>query len=342
MKYKFPFLWTASSLLLPSTNMTLHAQTAAEQGKLWDLEEPVFVGTSTEFIQMSSQISGRVNYRAPNIILSLLYFQNNGAGQEDLTIACNNYIQSFGKLELSTPLQIHDWAFNVVDGYLYTVEKNSNILYRIDSYSGDVTPLGEVPILSGNNFSYGAVYFDASGNFYVSSHQTGTIYIVFEVHTLEINGTMNSNVFTSGPSNSLNDGVRCSTAIGVTTVLYTMASSTVNSEEKELELSDLSFTNKDSIERIITQYNLGKYQNVNSTFNETQNKLNFSFVSGYKSPCSSVIYEINRKRKESYNTTLKTGLNDFSVDNDNWKMGFTLFVKSNGQNYKSSNVVVMD
>lgn len=131
----------------------------------------------------------------------------------DLNPASSNYAKSIGTMELSSSPLIHDWAFNAVDGYLYTVEKNSNILYRIDSQTGTVTAIGEVPILSGNNYTYGAVYFDASGNFYMSSNQTGTIYIAYEVHTLEVNGAINSNLFASGPSSSLNDGARCPTAI---------------------------------------------------------------------------------------------------------------------------------
>ncbi len=131
----------------------------------------------------------------------------------DLNPASSNYTKSIGTIELSASLVIHDWAFNAVDGYLYTVEKATNILYKIDSQTGTVTAIGEVPILSGNNYTYGAVYFDASGNFYMSVNQTGTIYIAYEVHALEANGAINSNLFASGPSSSLNDGARCPTAI---------------------------------------------------------------------------------------------------------------------------------
>jgi hypothetical protein len=113
---------------------------------------------------------------------------------------------------LSQNISVHDWAFNAVDGNLYTVEKNSNILYRIDPNNGSVLSLGEVPILTGLTYTYGAVYFDASGRFYVSANQTGTIYVIQNVQDLNTTGIMNSNLFAFGPSSSSNDGARCPTA----------------------------------------------------------------------------------------------------------------------------------
>lgn len=64
-----------------------------------------------------------------------------------------NYTQHQATEVLSQNISIHDWAFNAVDGQLYAVEKNSNILYRINPLNGVVTPLGEVPILAGNNYT---------------------------------------------------------------------------------------------------------------------------------------------------------------------------------------------
>lgn len=130
----------------------------------------------------------------------------------DLDPESTNYTQHQETAALSQNINIHDWAFNAVDGNLYAVEKNSNILYRIDASNGNVHALGEVPILSGLNYTYGAVYFDADGRFYVSANQTGTIYVIQNVQTLVTNGTMDSNLFAFGPSSSSNDGARCPTA----------------------------------------------------------------------------------------------------------------------------------
>lgn len=130
----------------------------------------------------------------------------------DLNPESANYGGYISTESLSQGFSIHDWAFNAADGYLYSVEKNTNILYRIDPANGDVQSLGEVPILSGLSYTYGAVYFDLSGRFYVSANQTGTIYVIQSVQNLDGVNTMDSNLFAFGPSSASNDGARCPTA----------------------------------------------------------------------------------------------------------------------------------
>ena len=130
----------------------------------------------------------------------------------DLDPNSATYSQHLATESLSQNLSIHDWAFNAVDGNLYAVEKNSNILYRINPTTSIVESLGEVPILSGLSYTYGAVYFDASGRFYVSANQTGTIYVIQSVQDLSPSDDMDSNLFAFGPSSASNDGARCPTA----------------------------------------------------------------------------------------------------------------------------------
>ncbi len=130
----------------------------------------------------------------------------------DVNPESDNYGAYITTKSLSKSLSIHDWAFNAVDGKLYTVEKKTNILYRIDAETGAMESMGEVPILSGLNYTYGAVYFDASGRFYVSANQTGTIYVIQNVQDLNGINAMDSNLFAFGPSSSQNDGARCPTA----------------------------------------------------------------------------------------------------------------------------------
>ncbi|CAL2082513.1 conserved protein of unknown function precursor containing a type A C-terminal secretion signal [Tenacibaculum sp. 190524A02b] len=130
----------------------------------------------------------------------------------DLDPTSPSYLTSLGTGTLSQGIVVHDWAFNALDNLLYTVEKGTNKLYRIDITTGIVENLGEVPILSGLNYTYGAVYFDNMGNFYVSANQTGTVYIINEVTNLTNGSTINSNIFAFGPSSSSNDGARCPTA----------------------------------------------------------------------------------------------------------------------------------
>ncbi|WP_237275407.1 DUF6923 family protein [Tenacibaculum ovolyticum] len=130
----------------------------------------------------------------------------------DLDPNSATYSQHLATESLSQNISIHDWAFNAVDGNLYAVEKNTNILYRINPTTSIVESLGEVPILSGLNYTYGAVYFDASGRFYVSANQTGTIYVIQSVQDLSPSDDMDSNLFAFGPSSASNDGARCPTA----------------------------------------------------------------------------------------------------------------------------------
>ncbi|KGL58540.1 T9SS type A sorting domain-containing protein [Polaribacter sp. Hel1_85] len=139
-----------------------------------------------------------------------------GAGTKYYTIDLNpeseNYTKFISQGTFSLNLSIHDWAFNSVDGHLYTVEKGTNHLYRINATTSEIIDLGEVPILTGLNYHFGAVYFDASGRFYVSANQTGTVYMIKDVQGLEVGGEMESNLFAFGPASSSNDGARCPTA----------------------------------------------------------------------------------------------------------------------------------
>ena len=130
----------------------------------------------------------------------------------DLNPDSENYTQHQATESLSQNISIHDWAFNAVDGQLYAVEKNSNILYRINPENGEVSALGIVPILDGLSYTYGAVYFDNEGRFYVSANQTGTIYVIQAVQTIETVDDIESNLFAFGPSSASNDGARCPTA----------------------------------------------------------------------------------------------------------------------------------
>ncbi len=132
--------------------------------------------------------------------------------QIDLDPTFPDYELSLTTHKLSQNISIHDWAFNAVDNQLYAVEKGTNILYRIDPSDGIVSALGVVPILPELNYTYGAVYFDSEGRFYVSANQTGTIYMIQSVQDIVSEEDIESNFFAFGPSSSSNDGARCPTA----------------------------------------------------------------------------------------------------------------------------------
>ena len=129
----------------------------------------------------------------------------------DLNPESNNYLEYIGEFTLNNNINIHDWAFNAVDGKLYSVEKSSNHLYRITADTGVVEDLGVVPILASFNYAYGAVYFDLEGNFYVSANETGSVYKINNVQTINVLGIV-SNIFAFGPASASNDGARCPTA----------------------------------------------------------------------------------------------------------------------------------
>ena len=83
---------------------------------------------------------------------------------------------------------------------------------KINPDSGDVTVLGEVPILSGLSYTYGAVYFDRDGHFYVAANETGTVYKISSVQEIYSGGPIESNLFSFGPASRVNDAARCPTA----------------------------------------------------------------------------------------------------------------------------------
>lgn len=143
----------------------------------------------------------------------IYYFKAGGSSyySVDLNPESNNYLKYLGTQQLSRNVSIHDWAFNAVDNRLYTVEKKTNKLLRITAETGTIEDLGVVPILSGLSYTYGAVYFDVDGNFYVSANQTGSVYKIAAVQTIT-NGVIDSNIFAFGPAASSNDGARCPTA----------------------------------------------------------------------------------------------------------------------------------
>ena len=184
-------------------------------GSLKGTKEIVRIGknfTTTRFYIDELTTSGR--YIGDVSATGMYYLK--GGGTEyykiDLDPDGGNYAQHNATETLSQGLNIHDWAFNAVDGQLYTVEKSSNKLYRINPDNGQVTSLGVVPILDGNNYTYGAVYFDADGRFYISANQTGTIYVIQNVQDVNSALDMDSNLFAFGPSSASNDGARCPTA----------------------------------------------------------------------------------------------------------------------------------
>jgi len=102
----------------------------------------------------------------------------------------------------SLSLTIYDFAFHPENNDAYTVDKNGQ-LYRINVSDGSQTSLGNV----GEQGTFGAVYFDVEGNFYISRNNDGHVFII-NVDEQNPQATF----FAYGPSASQNDGARCAVA----------------------------------------------------------------------------------------------------------------------------------
>ena len=99
-------------------------------------------------------------------------------------------------------LNIYDFAFHPDNSFLYSVDSNG-ILYQIDVNSGSASNLGNV----GEIGTFGAVYFDVEGKFYISRNSDGHVFII-DVD----DPSPQAEFFAYGPSASQNDGARCAIA----------------------------------------------------------------------------------------------------------------------------------
>lgn len=115
----------------------------------------------------------------------------------------NEYLQVIKVIngqELSIP--IFDFAFHPDNGFAYTVDKNGQ-LYQLNVTNGVLVNLGSI----GEIGTFGAVYFDVDGYFYISRNSDGYVFII---DIEDLNPT--ADFFAYGPSASQNDGARCAVA----------------------------------------------------------------------------------------------------------------------------------
>lgn len=99
-------------------------------------------------------------------------------------------------------LTIYDFAFHPDNNLAYTVDKNGE-LYQINVTTGEATSLANI----GEQGTFGAVYFDVNGNFYISRNSDGHVFIINVSAS-----TPSAQFFAYGPSASQNDGARCAIA----------------------------------------------------------------------------------------------------------------------------------
>jgi len=115
----------------------------------------------------------------------------------------------------SVSITLTDMAFNPNDGKIYGVDNTTGKLYQFAPDTGAATYINE----TGETGTFGAVYFDVTGYFYLSRNQDGKI---FRIDLSEITSTstveemqaldVSAIHFADGPSSNQNDGARCASA----------------------------------------------------------------------------------------------------------------------------------
>lgn len=108
---------------------------------------------------------------------------------------------------------IHDWAFNPLDGKLYTLKQNSGAIMVIDvsTEPGTVTTHAGVGSKMG---PFGAIYFGGDGRMYASQNTNGTKSQIFTVnYDCPGDSCGELSLISSSPKVSQNDGTSCTAAL---------------------------------------------------------------------------------------------------------------------------------
>lgn len=146
-----------------------------------------------------------------------LYRKNVGLFRVDLTPLDSDINAPLSAFQITSNsvVNLTDFAFHPNSQQLYGVDNNSGILYQIDPEDGSTIALGD----TGETGTFGAVYFDMNGYFYLSRNQDGLIYridlsalenadSIFQIDNLNVTAVL----FANGPRSSQNDGARCASA----------------------------------------------------------------------------------------------------------------------------------
>ncbi|WP_236701294.1 LruC domain-containing protein [Thalassomonas viridans] len=146
-----------------------------------------------------------------------LYRKNTGFYKVDLSpLDSDNSAPLTAELITSqAQVRLTDFAFHPNDKQLYGVDNNTGVLYRFNPDNGDSLAIGN----TGETGTFGAVYFDVNGYFYVSRNQDGKIYRI-NLSTITENSSpaeltaldVSAVKFADGPSSNQNDGARCASA----------------------------------------------------------------------------------------------------------------------------------
>ena len=129
--------------------------------------------------------------------------ENFGLFRVSLDASSEDYLQMENVVNGTTlNLAIYDLAFHPDNGSAYAVDRWGN-LWKIDVQAGTSVKLSNV----GESGTFGAVYFDVTGNLYISRNNDGNIFRVNTNWDYPV-----AEFFAYGPSSSNNDGARCALA----------------------------------------------------------------------------------------------------------------------------------
>ncbi|MFT7007303.1 MAG: LruC domain-containing protein [Colwellia sp.] len=128
---------------------------------------------------------------------------NYGLFRVSLDESSADYLQMEKVINGSTlNLAIYDFAFHPDNGSAYAVDRWGN-LWKIDVQAGTSVKLSNV----GEAGVFGAVYFDVTGNLYISRNNDGNIFRINTNWDYPV-----AEFFANGPASSNNDGARCALA----------------------------------------------------------------------------------------------------------------------------------
>ncbi|MEZ4907788.1 MAG: CshA/CshB family fibrillar adhesin-related protein [Saprospiraceae bacterium] len=129
----------------------------------------------------------------------------------DLNPSSLNYLTVLPTLTLTpAATALADFAYNPVDGFLYTISSTSpRTLLKINRITGATSTVGNVTSTDTDfaTGAYGAAYMDANGNLYVGDNGTGKIFKISE--TQNITGNSTAQFRSQGQPSGGNDGALC-------------------------------------------------------------------------------------------------------------------------------------
>ena len=169
----------------------------------------VRIGSDFQATPITLENNPGVNFFVGDVALheNSYYFYKKGVNyglyKTSLDEQSSDYLKVINIIDGQTlSLAIFDLAFHPDNGFAYSVDKNG-ALHQINVSTGALVTLGNI----GEVGTFGAVYFDDEGHFYISRNSDGFVFIIDLTAS-----SPQATFFAYGPSASQNDGARCAVA----------------------------------------------------------------------------------------------------------------------------------